>query len=204
MKNIQTVLATSLLILLSACSTAKLIRENDSGPNFTTKKVPVVLASQLDTNLAEGPVRMKAFQNMKLSDGTVLVKNTEISGYYITKGNRVLWAPSQADVTKDGKPDVVLLNSNQTGQIELTPSSARYLKEAGKGAAVGAGVGALAGGMIGSGHGLGGVLIGAGVGAVAGGAIGAGSSATGLWLRGDKPVQLPAGTGIIINMGAEE
>ncbi|MFH1262955.1 MAG: YMGG-like glycine zipper-containing protein [Pseudomonadota bacterium] len=191
-------LAVSLLVL--GCSGPKLIRENPDGPFFREKQIPVFLDSALNTAAAEGPVVVKLAGPVTLTDGTQLLIDSKIRGYFITDGNKVLFAPSFGELKTDKGVQPVKINSNQTGQIAVTPSTARYMKEMGKGAAIGAGVGAVSGGLIGGlSHGWEGALIGVAAGAVAGAAVGAASSAANVWLRGDEPVTLPSGSGLIVH-----
>lgn len=196
-------IVTTMFFFVAGCgSRPQLIRENSTGPEFAAKILPVFLESAINTASAEGPIVFKLASPIKLTDGRDLPKDSLVHGYYITDGNKVLFAPSTAEIKSEQGSAMIRINSNQTGRVAVTPTTARYLKEAGKGAAVGAGVGAISGGVIGGlEHGLVGALVGVAVGAAAGAAVGAGSSAVDVWLKGDQPVTLPAGSGIMVHLG---
>ena len=170
-------------------------------PPFNPSTSAVFLESGLNTALHEGPISTKLADPVSLSDGSVLPKDTVLTGYYVTRGNKVLFAPSFATIGSEDGERTIAINSMQTGQVAVTPSTARYLKETGKGAAIGAGVGAVGGAIAGGvEHGWVGALVGAAVGAGVGAATGAAGSALGVWLRGDEPTSLPAGSGLIIHI----
>ena len=199
----QILLYSMWVLFFISCAAKQPIRTNPTGPTITEKSVPVFLESALNTAVEEGPVSFKVAAPINLSDGTKIPQGSILDGYFVTGGNKVEFAPSVIRVKKDNFEQSYPVNSMQSGRLAVTPTTARYMKEMGKGAAIGGTVGALGGALVGAKYGVGGVIVGAIAGAAAGGAIGAGSQAMGLWLKGDEPVSLPVGSGMVVGFEKE-